>query len=35
MPNITEELIKRGYGKEDLKKILGLNHLRVIKKVIR
>lgn len=34
MPNITEELIERGYGQEDLKKILGLNHLRVIKKVI-
>jgi membrane dipeptidase len=34
MPNIAEELIERGYGKEDLKKILGLNHLRVIKKVI-
>jgi len=34
MPNITEELIERGYGKEDLKKILGLNHLRVIKKII-
>jgi membrane dipeptidase len=34
MPNIAEELVERGYGKEDLKKILGLNHLRVIKKVI-
>ena len=34
MPNITEELIERGYGQEDLKKILGLNHRRVIKKVI-
>ncbi len=34
MPNIAEELIERGYGREDLKKILGLNHLRVIKKVI-
>jgi membrane dipeptidase len=34
MPNITEEIIERGYRKEDLKKILGLNHLRVIKKII-
>ena len=32
---ITEELVKRGYGKEDIKKILGRNTLRVIKEVER
>ena len=30
---ITEELVKRGYKKEDIKKILGKNTLRVIKEV--
>jgi membrane dipeptidase len=34
MPNITEELIERGYVREDLEKILGLNHLKLIKNVI-
>jgi len=33
IPNITKELIKRGYGKEEIRKILGLNFLRVFKKV--
>lgn len=28
---ITDELVKRGYGDEDIKKILGKNHLRVYK----
>ena len=33
MPDITRELIKRGYGKEDIVKILGGNHLRLIKEI--
>ena len=35
MPDITRELVKRGYGKEDIVKILGGNHLRLIKNVAR
>jgi membrane dipeptidase len=34
MPNITAELVKRGYSEEDTKKILGGNHLRLIKEVV-
>jgi len=34
MPNITKELIRREYPDEDIRKILGENHLRVIKKVV-
>jgi len=34
MPNITAELVKRGYFIEETKKILGGNHLRLIKQVI-
>ena len=34
MPNITAELVKRGYAEEDVRKILGENHLRLIKEVI-
>jgi len=34
MPRITAELVKRGYGEEDIRKILGGNHLRLIKQVI-
>jgi len=34
MPNITAELIHRSYSEEDIKKILGGNHLRLIKRVI-
>jgi membrane dipeptidase len=34
MPNITAELVERGYAKEDVRKILGENHLRLIKGVI-
>jgi len=34
MPRITSELVKRGYGEEDVRKILGGNHLRLIKQVI-
>ncbi len=32
-PGLTEELIRRGYGDEDIKKILGLNVLRVMRRV--
>lgn len=34
MPNITAELAKRGYANEDIRKILGANHLRLIKRVV-
>lgn len=34
MPNITAELVRRGYSEEDIVKILGGNHLRLIKKVV-
>jgi membrane dipeptidase len=34
MPNITAELVERGYAEEDVRKILGENHLRLIKGVI-
>lgn len=34
MPNITKELVKRGYSEEDIKKILGENHLRLFKQVV-
>lgn len=33
LPNLTKGLIQRGYGKNDVKKILGLNFLRVAKEV--
>ena len=33
MPGITRELVKRGYSEEDMRKILGGNHLRLIKEV--
>lgn len=32
LPNLTYELLKKGYSKNDIKKILGLNFLRVWKK---
>ena len=34
MPNITAELVGRGYSEEDVKKILGLNHLRLMREVL-
>ena len=34
MPNITAELVERSYSEEDVRKILGENHLRLIKEVI-
>ncbi len=33
LPNLTRELIKRGYSVEDIKKILGGNFLRILKSV--
>jgi membrane dipeptidase len=33
-PNITRVLVKRGYSDEDILKILGGNHMRVLKEVI-
>lgn len=33
LPNLTEALLKRGYTEKEIKKILGENFLRVIKKV--
>lgn len=35
MPNITIELVKRGYSEEDLRKIWGGNFMRVFRKVIK
>ncbi len=34
MPNITAELVRREYSVEDIKKILGGNHLELIKRVV-
>lgn len=34
VPNITIELLKRGYKEKDIKKILGGNFIRVFKKVV-
>ena len=34
MPAITEELVRREYSEEDIKKILGDNHLRLFKNVL-
>jgi len=31
MPLITQELLKRGYSKKDIKKMLGENFIRVFK----
>ena len=35
LPNLTYELLKRGYSKKDIEKILGLNFIRVLKEVER
>ncbi len=35
LPNITRELLKRGYSESDIRKILGGNFLRVLKEVER
>jgi membrane dipeptidase len=34
MPNVTRELVRRGYGDDEIGKILGGNHLRAFKEVI-
>lgn len=34
MPAITQELVRREYSEEDIRKILGVNHLRLFKKVL-
>jgi len=34
MPGITGELVERGYSEEDIRKILGGNHLRLMKQVV-
>ena len=35
LPNITAELLRRGYTKDDLRKIWGGNFMRVFKRIIR
>jgi len=35
LPRLTAELMRRGYGEEDLAKILGGNYLRVFRQVLR
>ncbi|MDZ7294035.1 MAG: dipeptidase [candidate division KSB1 bacterium] len=35
MPNITIELLRRGYGEEDIRKIWGGNFIRVFRDVVR
>jgi len=35
MPNITRELVMREYSEEDIMKILGGNHLRVFKEILK
>ena len=34
LPRLTAELMRRGYGEEDLVKILGGNYLRVFRQVL-
>jgi membrane dipeptidase len=34
LPNLTKELLRRGYSEEDIDKILGGNMLRVMEQVI-
>lgn len=34
MPNLTAELLKRGYSENDIKKVMGGNFLRVIREVV-
>jgi membrane dipeptidase len=35
LPNLTGSLLKRGYSEEEIQKVLGLNFLRVYKKVLK
>lgn len=34
LENLTKELVKRGYSEQDIKKIYGLNFIRVLKQVV-
>ncbi len=34
VPNITRELVKRGWGEREVKKVLGGNYMRVLKQVL-
>ena len=34
LPNLTAELLQRGYSEDDIRKIMGGNFLRVIKEVV-
>ncbi len=34
IPNVTRALFRRGYGKDDIAKILGGNFLRVLRQVL-
>lgn len=34
VPNITKELVRRGWGEKDVKKVLGGNFMRVLKRVL-
>jgi membrane dipeptidase len=34
MPNVTEELLRRGYSEEEIRKIWGGNIMRVLGRVI-
>jgi len=34
MPNITKTLLALGYAEEDIRKILGENHLRIFKEIL-
>jgi len=34
LPNITEELLRRGYSEDDIRKIWGANVMRVLRRVI-
>jgi membrane dipeptidase len=34
LPNITEELLRRGYSEKDIQKIWGANIMRVFRKVV-
>ena len=33
LPNLTSELVKRGFSDEDIRKVLGANHLRLFEAV--
>jgi len=35
LPNLTRELVARGYSEEEIKKVMGGNFLRVLNKVLK